>query len=451
MKAKVLSIVFLVGISYSSWVGAKASYADMFNIVYRNQLYYSSYLFLKKSVETKTKVNQNRVNTVLDLVHPSVFIHDFDLDKFAYKNTQLNYPVAVRRFFLNDFKSAKVNLLKIKPSNSMYIESNYLLGLIFLTENKFKAASRYFKRCVRYSAKKKRSLFKSERYIKTFKNRCIQQVARLNFSQKKYTNALKILDYVKKTDYIWPRFLLDKAWAYYWKGENARALGNVMTYKAPLLRRFMLPEANYLRSLIYFDMCYFEKAENIYKEFNKNTWRFRNVAKTVSRNRLLSLISQRNVPKREQDQFLFYYLKGYKKDIRYFSYVEATDQLAKEIKKLSRIQSLKQAKIFLNSLYYYNRAIKEDFKDFLKNLSDDYYLQIRQTRNHFVKLNLMMSLKKRKNIAANKTTKFKDEIKSIDLDQIPDTEDKFIWDFQGGFWADELGDYAIALENRCKG
>lgn len=422
----------------------------MFNIVFKNDLYYSSYLFLKKSVTNKIKIDQKKVNTVLDLVHPSVYIHDYDLDALMNKSTQLDYPVAVRRFFLNDFRGAKRKLKNIKQPHSMFIETNYLLGLIFLTENKLKLAGKYFKRCVRYSSQKKRTRFKSEAYIKTFKNRCIQQVSRLNFAQKKYKSALRILDYVKKTDYIWPRFLLDKAWAYYWTGENARALGNVMTYKAPQLRRFMVPEANYLRALIYFDMCYFEKAEKIYNEFNDNTWRFRRVAKTVSKNRLLSLIQKKSVPSRAEDQFLYYYLKGYKKDIRYFSFLEASTQLEAEIKKLSRIRSLSQAKIFLNSLYYYKRAIKEDFKDFLKNLSDDYYLQIRQTRNAFVKLELMMSLKRRKNLQANQSVKFSDDIKTVDLDSIPNTEAKYIWDFQGGFWADELGDYAVALEQRCK-
>ena len=303
---KVLATFILLTISIQAGYCANATYAKMFDIVYRNDLFYSSYLFLKKSILSNGKVAPEKVNRVLDLIHPSVFIHDYDLDRFANKSTSIDYAVAVRRFFLNDFRTAKKKLITIRPSSSMFIESNYLLGLIYLTENNAQLASRHFKRCVRFADKKRRSEFKSEAYIATFKNRCIQQVSRLNFSQKNYKASIRILDYVKKTDYIWPRFLLDRAWAYYWTGENERALGSVMTYKAPLLRRFMVPEANYLRALIYYEMCYFEKSEKISQEFLKNTWRYRNVAKRVSKNKLLKLIASSRPPKSEQDQFLYY-------------------------------------------------------------------------------------------------------------------------------------------------
>lgn len=45
--------------------------------------------------------------------------------------------------------------------------------------------------------------------------------------------------------------------------------------------------------------------------------------------------------------------------------------------------------------------------------------------------------------------KFEDDFFEQSLSNIADIEEKFIWDFRGGFWADELGDYAVALKNRC--
>lgn len=443
-----LSLLIILIIS-SFQTEAASSYSKMFDIVFRNKLYYASYIFIKKGIERGEKISSKKSQYVIDTIHPSVFVHDYDLDRFINTKSDLDFPVALRRFFLNDFATAKRKLVRIKKNNTMYVESNYILGLIYLTENNQKRAERHFKRCVRYAATKKRSGIKTEQYISTFKNRCIQQVARISFAQKNHKKALKVLNYVRKIDYIWPRFLLDKAWSYYWTGDNERALGSVITFQAPLLQRYMVPEANYLRALIYYEMCYFEKAETIYKEFNRNTWNYRKYAKTASRNKLLSFIKSNTEPEAAGDKFLYYYLKGFKKDIRYFSYDMARKQLASEIKKLAKIRSLNQAKIFLNNLYYYYKAIKVDYQDFLKNLASDYYLQIRQTRNAFVKLNLMVSLKKRKKIAENDESKFKDVIETVDLDEIQNTEDKYIWNFIGGFWADELGDYAVALKNRC--
>lgn len=442
------NLIILFTLIFSQQVYSK-TYSKMFNIVYKNKLYYSSYVFLKKSIQKKQKLSRGKINRVLDTIHPSVFIHDFELDEFTNKKTKIDYAVAVRRFFLNDFVTAKKKLLGLSKRNPLQLESNYILGLIYLTEKNFKKAGRHFKRCIRYSRSKKRSKLKPESYVRTFRNRCVQQIARAEFTKKNFKKAIKTLDYVRKDDYIWPRFLLDRAWSYYWLGENERALGTVLTYRAPLLRRFMVPEANYLRGLIYYEMCYFEKAENVYKEFLKTTWKYRKIAKTASRNRLLKLIGQKKEPKNNGDKFLYYYLKGYKKDIRYYTYNHARKTISDEIKKLSKIKSMRQAQIFLDSLYYYKSAIKRDFQDFLKDLSEDYYLQIRQMRSALVKLNLLVSLKKRKLLSKGKGTDLKDEIFEKSLSQISNVDEKFIWSFEGGFWADELGDYAVALENRC--
>ncbi len=421
----------------------------MFDIVYRNKLYYSSYLFLKKSVERDLVIKRKKVFKVLDTIHPSVYIHDDELDKFINKRSQLDYAVGLRRFFLNDFVTATKKLRSVPKNSSMYVEANYLLGLINIRNRKIKSAKKHFYRCIKFSKYKKKTRIKPQSYILSFRNRCIQQLGRLEYTEKDYKTALKVYNFVKKEDYLWPRFLMDKSWAYYMNGENERALGSVISFKAPLLSRFMIPEANYLRALVYYDMCYYEKSEQIYNEFNEVTWKYRNTAKTASRNILLKLLISKKEPINEREKFLYYYLKGYKKDIRYLTFKESRRQIRLEIKKLSRIRSLKQARVFLDTLYGYSSIIKEDFQDFLKNLSTDYYEQIKGMRSAFVKLNLMISLKKRKKIMKENSDKFEDDFFEQSLSNIADIEEKFIWDFRGGFWADELGDYAVALKNRC--
>jgi len=393
--------------------GYTKTYADMFNVVYRNKLYYSSYVFLKKSVEINLKIKRSKSNKVMDIIHPSVFIHDPELDNLPNGRTGLDYAIGIRRFFLNDFETAEKKLKMLRKKNPMRFEASYILGLIHLRRGEYRKASTEFKRCVRLSKVKKKVSGRGEQYINTFKNRCVQQVARVSFSQKKYKESLKFLNFVEKDDYIWPRFIIDKG-------------------------------------LIYYEMCYYEKAEKTYKEFNRNTWKYRNVAKTASRNRLLRLILSKRIPTKKVDKFLYYYLKGFKKDIRFFTYKRSSRMIQREIKKLSKVKSLKQARVFLDSLYYYQKAIRGDFQDFLKNISEDYYHQISEMRSAFVKLNLMVSLQKRQQLSKGNTDKLEDTITTQELGDIANVSDKFIWDFRGGFWADELGDYAVALRNRCK-
>ena len=166
--------------------GYTKTYADMFNVVYRNKLYYSSYVFLKKSVEINLKIKRSKSNKVMDIIHPSVFIHDPELDNLPNGRTGLDYAIGIRRFFLNDFETAEKKLKMLRKKNPMRFEASYILGLIHLRRGEYRKASTEFKRCVRLSKVKKKVSGRGEQYINTFKNRCVQQVARVSFSQKKY-------------------------------------------------------------------------------------------------------------------------------------------------------------------------------------------------------------------------------------------------------------------------
>ena len=38
-----------------------------------------------------------------------------------------------------------------------------------------------------------------------------------------------------------------------------------------------------------------------------------------------------------------------------------------------------------------------------------------------------------------------------DIKYLQRNDKQYFWSFNGEFWADELGDYAVALKNRCEG
>lgn len=432
---------------FIAFEGQAKTYSKMFNTVYRNNLQYSSFIFLKLAVLKNEKVNSTKALRILDKIHPSIYIHDENLDKLKYKKTILDYAVGVRSFFQSDYRTARNKFNSISKKHPMYLESQYLLGILSLTKRNMKKASIYFNRCVKGASLKKRISKKNDDYIQTFKNRCVQQLGRVLFTAKKFKSALKIYDSIDKKDFVWPRLILDKAWANYWLNDKQRSIGGLLTFNAPVLRRFLVPEANYLRALNYYDMCYFEKADKIIKDFNQNTWAYRNIVKNASTNKLYKMAILKKEPKSKSDKFLYYYLKGFRQDVKYFTYFEARKQLSSEIRKLSRISSLRQARVFLEQINYYNKVLTSDFKDFLNSLSKDYYSQIYQMQNAFGKLKLMVNLNKRKNLRKkNKVESFNE----IDISGIKKTRDKLIWDFQGGYWADELGDYAVALKSRCR-
>lgn len=427
-------------------------YSKSFSLLERNDLYYSSYVYIKKAILNRENPSPKKVEKVIDLIHPTLFIYDSELDKLRNFKSALDFPVGVRAFFRNDYDTALKRLSGVDKKHSLYIESSYLLGILSLIKKEPKKAGYHFNECAKSSYKKDKNILKSEAYIYTFRNRCKQAMARVLYSEKKFELAMKILNTVRKTDYLWPRLLLDKAWTYYHMNENARALGTVISYNSPALKRFTTPEARYLQALMYFEMCYYEKTESISSDFNQHVWANRNIFRKNSDKKLLKLILAKKVPKNPKDQILYYYLKGFKKDTRYMNYMKSTRLLRREIRKLEKLKKQKKlsiAQVLLNHNNTYRRIMLKDFVDFLQTVVEDNYNQITKMKRAFTKIELMLSIVKRQRLKSNKPLNISEKKKRLPLSEIPNTSDKFIWDFQGGYWADELGDYAVALKNRC--
>ncbi len=424
----------------------------MFNLNLKHRLYYSAYIFAKKSIMRGEKyISREDIDLLYDSINPSIFLHDHELDKLQGKNTVLNYAVAMRMFATNKYNYSLKHLNKVKGNRLIFSESLMLKGMIGTITKRNEFAKKSYSSCIKSvkSKSKKSSLDKS--YLGTIRNRCVQFLARIYFNEGNYKKSLKIQNLVKKEDYVWPRFIFDKSWNYYWLGDKYRALGSLLTYKAPVLRRFIVPEVNYLRSLIYFENCYFSKSNEIYKDFSKGLYKQRDIFRRITKKSLLNLISRKTAPKGEKYRFIYEYLKGYKKDVRFLRFKRSLRYLNSEVKRLQKVYGAKNTKRLLGILKSYKNVIINDFYAFLKNLSMDYYNQIEGINKAFVKLKLLSNLNNRKEIY-NKDHEEEDvdSFLNTGLNKIDSGDRKFIWTFIGGFWADELGDYAVATKSRCK-
>jgi hypothetical protein len=422
----------------------------LFRIAYSYHLYYTSYHLLKKSLSAPSAgLDKNMVDNVIDIIHPSLYIYDQQLDQFSNKKTLLDFPVGLRLFFQNKTKLAEERLKSIKPENPMFIESNYILGLINLKKKKNADAYKYFQLCSKSAKNKKPTEFKTEAYIETFEGRCIQQLSRIEYSAKNYKKSISILDLARKTDYIWPHLFLDKAWSYYREGDRPRAMGTILSFDAPILQKFIIPEAIYIKALIYFDFCRYDKVEEVFKNFTP-LLEIQNEISTITSNQMQALISAQTLDENKKKIKEFYlHLKSFKKDIRYLNYKKSADYLNNEIKKLEKFKHMKKTPQFIEELKAYKYIVEEDFRDLLTNLRDDYLKQVEASHRNFVKMNLFISSQRRKQVTSKKVPQI-NKGKIIDLNNIPHSIDQSIWDFRGGFWADELGDYAVALEDRCE-
>lgn len=421
-----------------------------FFLLYKKGFHYSSYTYLKESVRKGEKsVSKEAVNNLLESIHPSVFIHDTDLDEFRNIDSDLNYAVGIRSFIHNDLKTSQDKLQTINKGSTGYVESTYLLSLISSMKGDKEAANRNLDNCISEAS----NLMVGEQSVKLtklkiFKSRCILQKSRISFEDKKFLKTIDILNQIDKRDYVWPKTLFDRAWAFYSHKKYSQALGTILTLNAPLMKRFMEPELVYLKGLIYYEMCYYDKAEKTYKQYVETLLNNAKFLKDVSNKSLIRFILGKEKLNTANELFLYDILRGYKRDLRFLTFIHETKRIRDEVKMISK-SNVKSFEPLVKILKGFETIIYDDFELFLKEIVIDYHDQIVGINPAFIKLNLMLGQEKRIQILSKDQTPKKQTEREKALIEITDGTRDFVFEFKGGFWADELGDYAIALDSNC--
>ncbi|WP_198096920.1 hypothetical protein, partial [Clostridioides difficile] len=84
---------------------------------------------------------------------------------------------------------------------------------------------------------------------------------------KNYLEAERWYDDVEIQSMVWPQIQYELAWDSIARGDYNRALGRLVTYKAPGLSWFHDSEIEMLRSVSFLQMCIYDDVEKESKDF----------------------------------------------------------------------------------------------------------------------------------------------------------------------------------------
>jgi hypothetical protein len=425
----------------------------VYNTFLKSRLYFSSLNILLNMVDSKPELfsNKKKMKKLSRGLHPSMVIDDPRLAKLYATPSELDFFVGLHFLQKGDMGKALKVLKRLRRTNLHYAQGHFLAGLINYRAGRNRDALKSFKVCIKYSQRYKEPILK-----KSLRNRCIQYASRVHFSTKSYGKALSYLNYIKKDDYLWPRTLLDSAWAHFWMGNHGRALGKIVSYKAPILERFIDPEVYYLRTYIYYHLCYYKKAEDTYNSFEEKIKDYQGSIETFLESPDYESLY---TPAGQQYGFAYLFFKGHKKDFKYQQFLKFKELIEKEKSKMDKFYNKyaerkgRLAQIITTAHNDFNTAyvkFENTFEQYHIDLAKEFIRDIEYTRKNMVKLKLLLNTKQR---AASREGKeaIVDRTKNrLSLYEIDGSDDKAIYEFLGGFWADEIGDYAFALQSGCK-
>lgn len=419
--------------------------------------YHFSLIPWVKDYIVKSKKIDKTTERAIDNVMNYVGVRTFESlpEGLLAKVNSLNikYILAKRKLNDSDFSSAQRLIENADPTHRAYPFIKHLSGVILASQGKYKEAATVFHECVKASEKVASNLKDKVQRDQILQNRdyCLAGIARSYYGQKDYKQAdLTYLD-ISKESLIWPNILFEEAWNSFQLKNYNRTLGKLVTYKAPVLDFVFNPEVDVLQALSYLKMCLYEDARKTADDFySVHSKEAQNLRSFLLRNKknynfYYDLMANFESGKPSLVPYVNKALRSLEKDSAYQEIRSSLSNAVGEFRKVEALPASRLKTQMLNNL----RTVLDEYK---KTLGSYVRSSMVSKYADFYRAFQDMSYIKLEVLAQRKERLYQDvkpSGKRGDVKYIERNDKQYFWNFNGEFWADELGDHVFALRSEC--
>lgn len=442
--------------------GDKSHYPQMVAELIQDHMYFSSIPFIKEYLANTSRVNDAAVDKVLDELVTEVGVKQFEVlpTNILEKSNAptMRYILARKAFRQGKYDQALKYLgNKIEDWHPVKPFTLLLEGSSYAVSKREDQAIRAFKECIDIS---NTQINKTEdkdriRQLKITRDYCVVGISRAQFSAQKYELAYSSYLDLPKSSYIWPEILFEEAWNSFYLKDYNRTLGKLVTYKAPVFNYVFNPEIEVLKALSYMELCLWDDSkktvENFYTKYEQENQKFKSFIDSLGKDyrQYYLLVKERAEGKFGDNQILSTALASIGRDPAYLELYDSFNAGRDEIERLKGLPN--------DSL---KAALNENLKEALslqRNLIGSYIRgQLQLNAAQIVRAFEDMSYIKLEVLSKRKTELYEDvsmrdaNRKRGDIAHLRRTDKQYFWNFNGEFWADELGDYVFSLKSECK-
>lgn len=435
----------------------------------------ASYFFLKaisSGEDRAIRLALAGTPTLVDQVGGTLF------KKYALKYTKEDqYPRSVRDYFL--YFSAQEHLFAQRPNdvirvvNDMspeftnYPSALFLRGTAQLMVGYVDGGINDFKACARLAERPSYRRGQTASEARELKNRCVAGVARGFYQGKNYPEAESWYDQVEIQSFVWPQVLYERAWSAIARGDYNRALGRLVTYKAPGLSWFHDSEVEMLRSISYLQMCIYDEVEKEsaffmgkYGKLGQQIKGLLDEAAGGSPRALVRLFTRglnaMNSKIHSEDP-LQQVMNRFVRSPQFVSLAQSGDKVRREVGYLNSLGESGRRGLggFLRDVLtwrwqtaqeaggiFMRERLSTEYKALLANVSIIDIVKLEMLRRSRSQVERLAT-----NVNAGQDVWGNKRRGSLGRPSVKNTQ--YFYDFNGEFWADELGDYTFALRPEC--
>jgi tetratricopeptide (TPR) repeat protein len=435
----------------------------------------ASYFFLKavasgddRSIRLALRGTQNLV----DNLGGTLF------KKYALKYTKEDqYPQDQRDYFL--YFLAQDHLQGQRPNdvirvvNEMdtnflhYPSALFLRGTAQLMTGYIEGGVADFKACASTADADKYTKGDTASEVRELKNRCFAGVGRAYYQGKNYVEAENWYDRVEVASFVWPQIQYERAWTAIARGDYNRALGRLVTYKAPGLSWFHDSEVEMLRSISYLQMCIYDEVEKESQGFMAKYGKVGQDMKALldqnkgGSTRNLVRLFQRGLEamnnKVHSEDPMHQVMNRFVRSPYFVQLAGTGTKVRKEFNYLNTIGDAGRRGLggFLRDVLTWRwQTAQEAGGIFVRDrLSTEYKALLANVSTiDIVKLEMLRRSRSQVEQMANNLNAGQDvwgNKKRGSLGRPSIRDNQYFWQFNGEFWADELGDYTFAMRPEC--
>ncbi len=422
-------------------------------------LYFSAISWMKEYLILNNRALDSQIEEAFEKIITRVGVKQFESlpEKYLKNSKSSSVRYILGKKYLKDgkFKDGLGIVADINPNHPIYPFGLNLKSALYANLNQKQEALNAFKDCERASLARMNRITDplEKKQLSMNHNYCVAGVARANFAASDYKEAnLKYLD-IMKSWYIWPEILIEEAWTSYYLRDYNRTLGKLVTYKAPVLDFIFKPEIEVLKALTYLKMCLYDDAKIIsdkfYTDYMQPTRDLRTYLLNNKKNykyyyRLMLDFEQTEKANSSLEKSI---LKGIRKESGYEEVKQGILNAYQELQTLKNLNSNRRILVILDKGL---QDIIQRQKDMLgayvrKSLVSNYAELYRAFEGmSYIKLEVLAQKKEALYKALSNDGKKRGDFKYIEKN-----DKQYFWDFNGEFWADEIGDYVFALKSEC--
>jgi len=372
------------------------------------------------------------------------------------KGPTLALVLGLRKFREKRYQES-LKALEIIPAHHRFgPEALLISGTIYNLQGMQNKAIDLYRTCHRtatYAANKSKHE-KLERYYSLISEFCLIHTARMEYKNKQYDKSLMLYDDIDKNSYQWPYILLEKAWGQYQSQDYNRTLGLLVTYKSPLLDSYFFPEAELLTALSYFKLCLYDDAlqiiDNYYADYRPKSESLKlTLAKLAKeKNGFLATIFKQRSEKEDLGPFISKLATQIRKEVKFNLDLLTLRRAQDEIQAFNSWPNSMVKYLLIGEIQDMANYLEHGLNQYVASKFYKFINDVHKFSYELFNIKLEILSKKRGLIYSNLKL-VADRARGSEIN-VKRKSTQHFWDFRGGFWADELGEYSFGLKSNCQ-